>query len=438
MVLETSILSQRGAGEQKTEAIVPEIKAAEINDTYGKFLIEPLERGYGITIGNPIRRMLLSSIEGTAITWVKIDGILHEYSSVPHMREEVMDFLLNVKGVRIRSVTGRPGKMRLEITGEGRICAGDVATSADFEIVNPEHHLATLDSDEASLSVEFNVDNGKGYEPVPQGDGTSSSLMGALPVDAIFSPVRKVNYTVERTRVGYVTDYERLVLEIWTDGTVTPVEAIKASSQVLVNHFFLFNSLGTDLKPGGDRTNLSVSPEVYQTPIEKLELSRRTLNCLKRAHITKVGQVLEMSNDELLKIRNLGEKSLQELLGKLTAEGMIGEDERPFPANGREEQVQETVAVVEAEDAPAGDEAPEPALDIVKDEEGGVPQAAEEVSQAGEEVPQAGEEVPQAEGEVSQAAEEVPQAEGEVPQAEGEVPQAEGEVKLPDNDEGQQ
>ena len=328
MVLETAILT-RTAAQRTPETIIPEIKMLELTDTYGKFAIEPLERGYGITLGNPMRRMLLSSVEGAAITWVKVDGVLHEYSSIPHMKEEVMDFLLNVKGIRIRSVTGRPGKMRLEIKGEGRVCAGDVATSADFEIVNPEHHLATLDSEDASLSVEFNVDNGKGYQPVPtQGDGSAGSLMGALPVDAIFNPVRKVNYTVERTRVGYVTDYERLVLEVWTDGAITPVEAVKASSEVLVSHFFLFNNLGSEVKPGAERTSLMVSPEVYQTPIEKLDLSSRTLNCLKRAHITKVGQVLEMTNEELLKIRNFGEKSLEELMDRLKGEGVIGENER--------------------------------------------------------------------------------------------------------------
>ena len=325
-MLETSILPG-GVATLGPEVLTPEIRITSAGDTYGVFAIEPLERGYGITIGNPIRRMLLSAIEGAAITWVKIDGVLHEYSIVPHMREEVMEFLLNVKGIRIRSVTGRPGKMRLEISGEGRVCAGDVATSADFEIVNPELHLATLDTMDGSLSVEFNVDNGKGYQPVAQGDGLAGPLMGVLPVDAIFNPVRKVNYSVERTRVGHVTDYERLILEIWTDGTLTPVEALRKSSEVLVNHFFLFGNVGHDTRGGADRPSIFVPPEVYQTPIEKLELSPRTLNCLKRAHITKVGQVLEMSNSELIKIRNFGDKSLQELLLKLKAQGMLSEQE---------------------------------------------------------------------------------------------------------------
>lgn len=325
-MLETSLLST-GTAPRPPEIITPEIKVVESDGMYGKFVIEPLERGYGITLGNPVRRMLLSSVDGTAITWVKIDGVLHEYSTIPNMREEVMEFLLNVKGVRIRSVTGRPGKMRLEITGEGRVCAGDIATSADFEIVNPELHLATLDSDDANLSVEFNVDHGKGYQLANQTDGLGGPLMGVLPVDAIFNPVKKVNFTVERTRVGHVTDYQRLVLEVWTDGTITPMEAVKKSSQVLVTHFFLFNSLGQGAKPGSERQLIAVSPEVYQTPIERLVLSPRTLNCLKRAHITKVGQVLEMSNDELLKIRNFGNRSMEELLDRLRSEDMLSEEE---------------------------------------------------------------------------------------------------------------
>ncbi len=325
-MLETSLLS-RGIPQRMPEVLTPEIRIVESDDSYGKFVIEPLERGYGITIGNPIRRMLLSSVAGTAITWVKVDGVLHEYSTIPHMKEEVMEFLISVKGVRIRSVTGRPGKMRLEITGEGRVCAGDIATSADFEIVNPELHLATLDSEEANLSVEFNVEEGKGYQPVSQSDGLAGPVTGVLPVDAIFNPVKKVNFTVERTRVGQVTDYQRLVLEVWTDGTITPVEALKKSSQALVTHFFLFNSLGQEAKGGSDRQLIAVSPDVYQTPIDRLVLSPRTLNCLKRAHITKVGQVLEMSNEEILKIKNFGTKSLEELLNRLREEEMLSEEE---------------------------------------------------------------------------------------------------------------
>ena len=352
-MLETSLLLT-GTAPRPPEIITPEIKVVESDGMYGKFVIEPLERGYGITLGNPVRRMLLSSVDGTAITWVKIDGVLHEYSTIPNMREEVMEFLLNVKGVRIRSVTGRPGKMRLEITGEGRVCAGDIATSVDFEIVNPELHLATLDSDDANLSVEFNVDHGKGYQLANQTDGLGGPLMGVLPVDAIFNPVKKVNFTVERTRVGHVTDYQRLVLEVWTDGTITPMEAVKKSSQVLVTHFFLFNSLGQEAKPCSERQLIAVSPEVYQTPIERLVLSPRTLNCLKRAHITKVGQVLEMSNDELFKIRNFGNKSMEELLDRLRSEDMLSEEE--WARRTSSDKATTAISDSETSDQPAKDD----------------------------------------------------------------------------------
>ena len=370
-MLETSILSDEPV-ERSAQALAPEIKVLEPGDTYSKFAFEPLDRGYGITIGNPMRRMLLSSIEGTAITWVKIDGVLHEFSTIPHMKEEVMEFLLNVKAIRVRSVTGRPGKMRLEISGEGRICAGDIATSADFEIVNPELHLATLDSEDSVLSVEFNVDHGKGYQPAPQGEGLAGPLMGVLPVDAIFSPVRKVNYTVEMTRVGHVTDYERLVLEMWTDGTITPVEALRKSSQELVNHFFPFSHLGHEVRSGTDRPSITVSPEVYQTPIEKLSLSPRTLNCLKRAHLSKVGQVLEMANTELLKIRNFGEKSLDELMTKLKSEGMLSEQEwsARMPGDGAADEAEEEGETTQAADEEAIVATIESADEPPQDEEG--------------------------------------------------------------------
>jgi DNA-directed RNA polymerase subunit alpha len=255
--------------------------------------------------------------------------VVHEYTAVPGVKEEVMELLLNVKRIRIRSQSDRAGKMRLDVQGEGRVCAGDIATSSDFEIVNPELHLATLDSDDAHLSIEFNVEQGVGYRPAVQNDGTANPPVGVLPVDAVFSPVRKVNYNVERTRVGQVTDYERLVMEVWTDGTIKAVEAIQQAAENLVNHFFLFTNLNRVIDEGLERVPLVVSPEIYQTPIEKLELSPRTLNCLKRSHISKVGEVLEMSDDELLKIRNFGDKSLAELKEKLAEHGVT---DLPDPA----------------------------------------------------------------------------------------------------------
>lgn len=320
-MLDTLILTP-GMPEAGAETLKPEIRVIESEDTYGKVAVEPLPRGFGLTIGNPLRRILLSSTNGSAITWVKIDEIVHEYTAVPGVKEEVMELLLNIKRIRIRSQSDRAGKMRLDVTGEGRVCAGDISTSSDFEIVNPELHLATLDKDDSRLSIEFNVEQGVGYQPAAQADGTSNPPVGVLPVDAVFSPVRKVNYNVERTRVGQVTDYERLIMEVWTDGTIRAVEAIQQAAENLVNHFFLFSNLDKVAEEGSDRTHLVVSPEIYQTPIEKLELSPRTLNCLKRSDISKVGEVLEMSDDELLKIRNFGEKSLVELKEKLAEHGV--------------------------------------------------------------------------------------------------------------------
>lgn len=300
----------------------PEISVEISEDTYGRVAVGPLERGFAQTIGNPLRRILLSSTPGTAVTWVKIGDVVHEYMAIPGVKEEVMEILLNIKSIRIRSTTGRDGKMRLEIRGGGPVCAGDIMTSSDFEIVNPEQHIATLDDQEVELSIEFNVRQGTGYQTAQPGEDGLNLPAGALPVDAIFSPVRKVNFRVERTRVGQVTDYERLLLEVWTDGAIRPIEAVQQAAEKLVKNFFLFSKLSRASEHGIDRTPLVVSPEVYQTPIEKLELSPRTLNCLKRAQINRVGEVLEMSAEDLLRIRNFGEKSLVELQEKLAENGI--------------------------------------------------------------------------------------------------------------------
>ena len=295
----------------------PTIRLIESDGNYGKLAIEPLQRGYGITIGNPLRRILLSSIPGSAVTWVKIDNVDHEYTAIDGIKEEVMDLLLNIKRIRINSPAQRTGKMRLETTGEGTVCAGDISTSSDFEIVNPELHLATLDNPEVTLSIEFNVDQGIGYQPAVQNEGVSGLPVGVLPVDAIFNPVRKVDYTIERTRVGQVTDYERLVLELWTDGTIGPLEAVQTAAETLVRHFFIFSNFHPDADTETTTTRVQISPEIFQMPLDKLQLSPRTANCLKRAHLSKVGEVVDMSDEDLLKIRNFGERSLSELKEKL-------------------------------------------------------------------------------------------------------------------------
>ena len=207
--------------------------------------------------------------------------------------------------------------MRLEVTGEGTVCAGDISTSTDFEIVNPELHLATLNDPEVTLSIEFNVDQGVGYQPAVQNEGVTGLPVGVLPIDAIFNPVRKVDYTIERTRVGQVTDFERLILEVWTDGTIPPLDAVQRAAEALVHHFFIFSNFHPDLGEVLPVRPLDISPEIFQMPLEKLQLSPRTANCLKRAHINRVGEVVDMSDEELLKIRNFGERSLAELKEKL-------------------------------------------------------------------------------------------------------------------------
>ncbi len=316
----------------------PEIKVEDSQEGYGKFSIGPLERGYGMTLGNPLRRVLLSTIPGTAVTWVKIEGVTHEYSTIPHVKEGVTDLLLNFKAIRLLSLADRPGKLRLEVSGEGEVTAGDIMTSADFEIANPELHLATLDSPEASLSVEFNVEQGTGYVAAAGGDGLP---IGVLPMDAIYTPVRRVNFNVERTRVGQVTDYELLVLEIWTDETISPLEALSRAGQTLVDRFFMFANIRKAAEAGTEAASMAVAvpAEVYNTPVEKLELSARTLNCLKRAHINRVGEILEKDRSELLKIRNFGEKSLDELYGKLEELGFLPEE--ATSQNGLEEDAEE-------------------------------------------------------------------------------------------------
>jgi DNA-directed RNA polymerase subunit alpha len=302
---------------------IPELSIAiiEAADSYGRFHAEPLPRGWGVTLGNPLRRVLLSSLPGTAITWVKIDSVLHEYTTVPHMREEVGEFLLNVKAIRLRSLAVRPGRLRLEVDGEGEVRAGDIMASADFEIVNPELHLATLDSPDAHLSVEFNVEQGTGYVPAAHDEGLP---IGVLPVDAVYTPVRKASFRVENTRIGQRSDLERLIVEVWTDRSITPVEAVKGAADLLIDRFFLFKSLDQKLTDEDNSASAAgVSAAVYNTLVETLELSARTLNCLKRAGINRVGEVLIMPKAELLKIRNFGQKSLTELYEKLEEQGLL-------------------------------------------------------------------------------------------------------------------
>jgi len=311
---------------QETE-VFPELRIEEENDRYARVVAEPLEAGYGITLGNALRRVLLASLPGAAITSVRIEQVQHEFSAIPGMVEDAMEFLLNVKEIRIRALSDRPGTLTLDAQGPGEVKAGDIQCPADFEIVTPELHLATLDTPDAKLNVEFHVQLGKGYVPAGSAEGLP---IGVIPVDAVFSPIRKANFKVERTRVGQATNFDRLILEVWTDGTIGPVDAIAQAADILIDQFTLFSRIGQPAPAvGGARPSTAsavLPPDKYNTPIEELNLSVRAYNCLKRSGLMTVGQVLEKTEDELLGLRNFGRKSYDELREKLAQMGFIDPD----------------------------------------------------------------------------------------------------------------
>jgi DNA-directed RNA polymerase subunit alpha len=352
-----------------TQLAVPEIEIVESDNDYARIVAEPLEPGFGITVGNTLRRVLLSSLPGAAVVSVRIDGVQHEFSTIPHMKEDTIEFLLNVKELRLRALSDRPGKLFLEVTGrEGGITAADIQSPPDYEIINPELHLATLDSADAELRVEFNVEQGRGYVPAGQTDGLP---IGVIPMDAIFTPVHKVNYKVEHTRVGQASNYDRLVLEVWTDGTISAVEAISQSAEILLGQLSLFSQLGKPSPPVVERglgAGTVLTPSRYNTQIEDLQLSVRAYNCLKRSGLMTLGQVLEKSEDELLSLRNFGRKSYDELharlieLGFLSAEGLEEEVAVEAPSVIEEEEL--PVVVPRAAEAPSVEEvaAPEPVV----------------------------------------------------------------------------
>ena len=300
----------------------PNVSEIEADEQYGKFEISPLQKGFGITLGNPIRRVLYSSLPGVAITSVKIDDVYHEYSTIEDVKEEVPEILLNIKGIRIlnESDTDRPGKMRLEVAGEGEVCAGDIMPTSDFQIVNPELHLATLNSSKAKLSLEMNVDHGTGYKPA---SAMNESDIGLLPVDAIFTPIRKVNYSVEPTRIGQNTNLEKLIVEVWTDGSISPKDAIGDASKILSEQFYFISTTTqiVDTEDESSAPNL-VPHATANIKVEDLELSSRTLNCLKRADINTVGGIMQTNKKALMQIRNFGEKSYRELVGILLELGL--------------------------------------------------------------------------------------------------------------------
>ena len=329
-----------------SQLVTPEIRFEELADGCGRFIAEPLEGGYGTTIGIALRRVLLSSLPGAAVTWVRIDGVQHEFSTIPNVKEDTIEFLLNIKEVRLRALSDRPGRLFLDATGAGQITAADIRPSADYEIVNPELHLATLDSEDARLTVEFNVEQGMGYIQVGIRDGLP---IGVLPLDAIFTPVRRVNYRVEATRVGQTLNYDRLILDIWTDGTLSPLEAVTHSARILTEQFSHFAHVGQPAVVISPEAEPSTVPSGarYETPIEELGLTVRAYNALKRHNITKVGELLALTNTELMNIRNFGEKSLVELNERLAELGFseAAEGEEDVEASDQlESAVDEPVA----------------------------------------------------------------------------------------------
>jgi len=302
--------------------VLPKIECDASSRNYGRFIIGPLESGYGITLGNALRRVLLSSLPGAAVTSIRISGVHHEFSAIPHVKEDTTALILNVKQLRLKLQGDESARLRVEVNGEGEITAGDMECPPQVEIVNPDLHLLTADSSEAELDMELVVERGKGYSPAEE---RGKLPIGEIPVDAVFSPIRKANFVVERARVGQMTNFDRLIMEIWTDGTLEPEEALSSAAQILVEHLSLLVGV-SEMPPEEEEEAVEglIPSRIYETPIEELELSVRAYNCLKRAGITKVGEILEKmteGEDEILAIRNFGKKSLAELKERMQAKG---------------------------------------------------------------------------------------------------------------------
>lgn len=311
-----------------TNIVMPKIEREAVALNYGKFVISPLEAGYGITLGNSLRRILLASLEGIAVTSIRITDVPHEFTDIPGVREDVLQLMLNIKKLRLILHEGESGRLRLEVKGEGVVTAADILAPAEAEIVNPELYLLTVDDDKAHLEIEMNVERGRGYSP---SDERGRLPIGELPTDAIFNPVRKVNYEVGRARVGQDTSFDRLIIEIWTDGTMKPEEALSRSAQVLMAHIRDIGGVTEEslMIAATEEEPVHTASETYETPIENLDLSVRVFNSLKRTGITNVGEVLDMLEkgpEAMLSIRNFGEKSLDELKDQLKEKGYLDDE----------------------------------------------------------------------------------------------------------------
>lgn len=289
---------------------------------YGKCIVEPLERGYGTTLGNSLRRILLSSLPGTAVTSIKIAGVQHEFSSIPGVKEDVTEIVLNVKGIIAKLYSEGTKTVYIEASGEGVVTAGDIKADSEVEILNPEHPIATL-GPEAVLNMELTLSHGRGYVPADR-NKTPQTVIGVIPVDSVYTPVKKVNYTVENTRVKDLTDFDKLTLEVWTNGTIAARDAVSLGARILCDHFMLFTDLSETM--GNKSTVVEKSPDirdkVLEMTIEELDLSVRSFNCLKRANINTVEDLISKTEDEMMKVRNLGRKSLEEVINKLAMMGL--------------------------------------------------------------------------------------------------------------------
>jgi len=291
---------------------------------YAKFVCEPLERGYGVTLGNALRRVLLSSIQGPAVTSIKIDGVLHEFSSIPGVKEDVTEIILNLKGIELKMHTYEPQTIRVSGQGECDIKAGDITTGHNVEILNPDHHIATL-AEGAKLEMEMRVEMGRGYEPVER-RGELQGTIGVIPIDALFSPIRKVNYAVTNSRVGRRTDYQRLTLEIWTNGTMLPEDALAYASKIIKHQlsvFINFDEAEVDEVPESeDKQEIKGTEEMLFNTIEEMDLSARSLNCLRKAGVEYTGDLIQKTEEDLLNLENFGKRSLYEIKERLQEMGL--------------------------------------------------------------------------------------------------------------------
>ena len=302
----------------------PRIECEEIpgDSSYGKYVVEPLERGYGTTLGNSLRRILLSSLPGTAVTSIKIAGVQHEFTTIPGIKEDVTEIVLNIKSIIAKLHCEETKTVHIEASGECVVTAGDIKADADVEILNPDLHIATLDSG-ATLNMEITLSHGRGYVPADRNKPTQN-VIGTIAVDSIYTPVKKVNYTVEPTRVGTSSDFDKLTLEVWTDGTISSRDAVSLGAKILCDHFSLFTDLSDAM---GSKSTVVEKAEaqrdkVLELTIEELDLSVRSFNCLKRANINTVEDLISKTEDDMMKVRNLGRKSLEEVINKLAMMGL--------------------------------------------------------------------------------------------------------------------